>query len=58
MKMKRTLLSIVAFIFTTGSLAADDEYLPGKMQPFRKIDDECNLHIEDYCFAKVCNGFI
>lgn len=31
------------------------------MKPFYRLDNKeqnCELHIEEHCFARVCNGFI
>ena len=53
------LLSFLTFFFV--SLTPAKEQLERKMQPFFRTNQDdkgCTYHIEDFCFARLCNGFI
>ena len=57
MKAKREIIYILIGIF----FAAVSAEANGQMKPFYRADqdnNDCELHIEEFCFARVCNGFI
>ena len=57
MKAKREIIYILFGLF----FAAVSAEANGQMKPFYRADqdnNDCELHIEEFCFARVCNGFI
>ena len=57
-----SLVAILDYVSASTSLQKENpEKFTGQMKPFYRLDSleqNCELHIEEYCFAKVCNGFI
>ena len=42
------------------TLTVQSGITPGQMLPFHKVEESsgCVLHIEEYCFAHICTGYI
>ena len=58
MKAKREIIYILFGLFFAAAVSAE---AIGQMKPFYRADqddNDCELHIEEFCFARVCNGFI